>query len=199
MSSGFRLSGPGIAGRRHGRRPRGGLCHRPGRLRRSRRGAEAKPLQTDAGRAGKRADPDRKRPAGADGRQRGGGADPREGRRQAAIVAGLLCCGPLVGRILGPGRGRCAQTCRCRAPPEAARPVDAEGGAGRRWGDGRPARHRARARAGGLQGSRPGRSGGGGQRQWRRPGRRERPQGGRRAYHRSGQGTRGASAACCCR
>ena len=80
------------------------------------------------------------------------------------------------------------QARRHRAASEAARPVDAEGRAGRRRRHGGPARHRARAGPGGLQGGRARRGGGGRQRQWRRPGRGQRPQGRRRARDRGGQG-----------
>ena len=79
--------------------------------------------------------------------------DPGEGRRQAAGQPGEPCRRPFARRILGAGGGGRPATRRCRAASEAARPIDAEGGAGRRGRHGGPARHRARAGAGGLQGS----------------------------------------------
>ena len=96
------------------------------------------------------------------------------------------------------GGGR-PPTRRCRAASQAARPIDAEGGAGGRGRDGGPARHRARARARGLQGSSARRGRHGGQRQWRRPGRGERPQGCRRALHRDRQAARRQARHAACR
>ena len=106
---------------------------------------------------------------------------------------------PFARRVFGPGGGRRAGARRCGAAAEAARPVDAEGGAGRRRRHGGAARHRARAGAGGLQGGGAGRGRRRRQRQWRRPDRGERPQGGGRAHDRGGQAARLPSAACCCR
>ena len=195
----FRLSGTGIPGRRHGRRPGRGLCHRPGRLPGNRRGAEAESVEIDARRARIRPGPDRERPAGADGGQHRRHPRPGEGRRQAARQPGEPCRRPFARRILGAHGGGRPATRRCRAASEAARPIDAEGGAGGRGRDGGPARHRARARARGLQGSSARRGRHGGQRQWRRPGRGERPQGCRRALHRDGQAARRQARHAACR
>ena len=182
-----RLSGTGIPGRRHGIRPCQGLRHGTRRLPGGRRGAEAEPVEIDVGRAGIRPRPDRERPARPDGGQHGDRPHPGKGWRQAFDRPGNPCRRPFAGRILGPGRRRRPATRRRRAAFEAARPVDAEGGPGRRRRHGGPARHRARAGPGGLQGSSPRRGGRRRQRQWRRAGGGERPQGSRRAHHRGGQ------------
>ena len=80
------FSGPGLAGGRHGARPRRSLSGGPPPVRRSRRGAVAASLAADVRGAGERADADRKRAAGAAGGEPCG--DPRARKPRAASISG---------------------------------------------------------------------------------------------------------------
>ena len=117
--------------------------------------------------------------------------DPRARTEAASISAGgRLCRRTFARRIFGLGGGGRGLGRRRGAAPQAARPGDAEGGAGRRGRDGGAARPRidvARGIAAGG-GARPGLRGG--KRQRSGPGRRQRASRGRRAGGRARRGAR---------
>ena len=108
------LSRPGLPGRRHGPRPVARLCRRPAGVRRGGRGAEAEALQADVRGAGERPDPDRERPAGADGGQHRRAAGAGGGRRLAPGRQGQLRRRPFPRRIFGAWRRPARSACPMR-------------------------------------------------------------------------------------
>ena len=121
-------------------------------VRGSRRGAVAASVAADVRGSGKRADADRKRPAGAAGGEPRGHPRARSGGRLRYRPARRLCCRPFAWRVFGAGGGGRAFGRRRGAARQAARPGDAEGGAGRRGRDGGAARPRHRRGARGRRG-----------------------------------------------
>ncbi len=146
-----------------------------------------------------RAYPDRQCPARADGRQSGRCPRARSRSRSRSRTGRGVRGRPFARRILGARGGGQHQHRRYGAASAHPRRRHAGGRAGGAGRHGRTSRPRFRSRCRCRCGSRAGRGLPGGQRQRRRPGRRVRYKGGRRALHARSRKARARAARCSCR
>src|SRR5271166_4433979 len=140
----IRLSGPGVAGGRHGAQPRRGLSCGARSLRGGRPDVVTTSFALDVRGARERSHLDRERPTRAVSSEPGSDSGARGRRRAGVRPTCRIRRGTFSWRVLGIGGGTWGHGRRCRASGEAPRADDAKGCTARGGGDGGTARPRCR-------------------------------------------------------